>query len=158
MSVFATNAIRDFLKTKGVNATIATNLQTYILRVETAGLITATDKAMVTVLEKIIRPVIDIGVATYGLGYNAGQIATYIQANLPQYASSKTLYSNIVATDINTNLVGAPAAEGYLSALQKYQTMAELVLTEAAKAVRHFVTEEGMAEFVGSISPADVLY
>jgi len=158
MSVFANNAIRDFLKTKGVNAAIAANLQTYILEVETAGLITATDKAMVTVLEKIIRPLIDVAVATYGLSYNAANTAIYIRTYMPQYAGSATLYGAIVANDINTNLVGAPVAEGYYSAVQKYQSQIAGVLTEAAKAVRHFVTEIGMAEFVGQISPADVLY
>ena len=138
MSISWGTRISDYLVSLGLNATFAANASTYVDRMTTQFADVTEDPILITMLAANIRPLAEIGEATYGKGLDQANTLAYILANFPQYTSVATLYSNVIVTDINTNLVDTPAAEGYYSAANKYKLGIAAVLTAITKYMRHF--------------------
>jgi hypothetical protein len=138
MTYFSVNEVRDYLTSRGLTTTEATYIQTYAERMVAAFVPTGRNASLVNVFETVIRPIMPICAQTYGLGLNAAQVKEVIRVNFPDFYPVADTYKNIIVTDINTNLVGTPAAADNKTAKETYLAQTATILTKVAKYMRHF--------------------
>jgi hypothetical protein len=136
------NEIRDYLVTQGLTTTDATYYQTYIQRM-TNSFTEYTRSTVVTLLDRCAKNILEIARGVYGLGLGSSAMAAWAIANIPSMKDvSSTLlvysYCDAIGTDLNTNLVGTPAAADSLSAKDEYLEKSSNVLKFAAEATRYF--------------------
>jgi len=151
MPYFSVNEVRDYLITRGLTSADATNIQTYAVRMVAAFVPTGRDASLVNIFETAIRPIMQICSATYGLGLNAAGIKAFILAYFPAYAFAADTYDDMVYTDINTNLVGSPAAADNLTAKEMYLARTEHILTKVVKYMRHFADLDNAGVVLGEL-------
>ena len=132
------NRIRDFLITKGVNSTQGTFIQTMVNRMTTQFADVTEDSGLILMLERVIRQIVDVARSTYGLSLNQANTLAWITANRPDYAGVASLYSYVVATDLNTNLVPAVPTVDSIPPVEVYAGMVAAALIGTTRLMRYF--------------------
>src|SRR4030043_170392 len=135
------NRIRDYLITKGIGSPEATNIQTMVNRMTTAFASVTEDSGLILMVQNNIRPIMDIARAVYGSGIETSQssVATWIAANYPNIPGAiASFYSYIIATDLNTNLVGSAAMITAGIPTEVYIETVGQLLSQVTRFMRHF--------------------
>ena len=133
MTIVWNNRIRDYLVSKGIGIIEATNIQTYVNRLTTCFSTIEENAELIRMLEAIIRPISDIARATYGLGSDQFGILNWITKNRADIPLNlATLYSEVVAIDLNTNMVSVS------SNLDTYMTMVVGTLENTTRYMCYF--------------------
>jgi hypothetical protein len=143
MAITWSNAFRDYINGLGLGN--GTNIQTLVTRLTAASTATpggldgsVEDSTLVLMFGAIAKDVLDIARSTYGQGLSQANMLIWIKANRPNISDYlATLYSYIVATDLNTNLIDTRTADD-IPAKEVYVGQCAALLNGLAHQARYF--------------------